>query len=246
MREIIKGFLISLGAHAMIIAGVAMPLLKVHRSIDVAPILENSGLTFTIAELPEYKPVKIEMSEPSKVVKSVPKPQVPTSVVTAPPPIATKTTIPLPVVTETPVVEELPVEELVEEMPVVNPIIIKEKIIEEPLPTPIIAERIVEATPKAEKSSARIEKPAMPAEPISVSYPRRARRAGIEGDVTLSVSVGIDGTVKAVSILSGTGLDELDRAAEKAIWRARFTPASIDGAPVEASVVQVISFRLKD
>lgn len=242
MREIIKGFLISLGAHAMIIAGVAMPLLKVHRSIDVAPLLENSGLTFTIAELPEYKPVKIEMSEPPKVVKSVPKPQVPTSVVTAPPPIATKTPIPLPVVTETPVVEELPVEELVEEMPV----IIKEKIIEEPLPTPIIAERIVEATPKAEKSSARIEKPAMPAEPISVSYPRRARRAGIEGDVTLSVSVGIDGTVKAVSILSGTGFDELDRAAEKAIWRARFTPASIDGAPVEASVVQVISFRLKD
>lgn len=241
MREIIKGFLISLGAHAMIIAGVAMPLLKVHRSIDVAPLLENSGLTFTIAELPENKPVKIEMSEPPKVVKSVPKPQVPTSVVTAPSPIA-KAVIPLPVVTETPVVEELPVEELVEEMPV----IIKEKIIEEPLPTPIIAERIVEATPKAEKSSARIEKPAMPAEPISVSYPRRARRAGIEGDVTLSVSVGIDGTVKAVSILSGTGLDELDRAAEKAIWRARFTPASIDGAPVEASVVQVISFRLKD
>lgn len=241
MREIIKGFLISLGAHAMIIAGVAMPLLKVHRSIDVASLLENSGLTFTIAELPEYKPVKIEMSEPPKVVKSVPKPQVPTSVVTAPSPIA-KAVIPLPVVTETPVVEELPVEELVEEMPV----IIKEKIIEEPLPTPIIAERIVEATPKAEKSSARIEKPAMPAEPISVSYPRRARRAGIEGDVTLSVSVGIDGTVKAVSILSGTGLDELDRAAEKAIWRARFTPASIDGAPVEASVVQVISFRLKD
>lgn len=241
MREIIKGFLISLGAHAMIIAGVAMPLLKVHRSIDVAPLLENSGLTFTIAELPEYKPVKIEMSEPPKVVKSVPKPQVPTSVVTAPSPIA-KAVIPLPVVTETPVVEELPVEELVEEMPV----IIKEKIIEEPLPTPIIAERIVEATPKAEKSSARIEKPAMPAEPISVSYPRRARRAGIEGDVTLSVSVGIDGTVKAVSILSGTGFDELDRAAEKAIWRARFTPASIDGAPVEASVVQVISFRLKD
>jgi protein TonB len=109
-----------------------------------------------------------------------------------------------------------------------------------------VAPEKIDIADKAENSGARIEKPAMPTQPISVNYPRRARRAGLEGDVTLSVLVGVDGAVKAVDVISGTGFDVLDNAAEKAIWNARFTPATIDGIAVEASVSQVVSFRLRD
>lgn len=246
--NIIRGFAISLVAHALIIAVVSMPLLRVHRSEVVAPVLENSGLTFTIAELPPPQPVKTEVSKP--VVKAAPKPQLQVKPVALPSPVE-KAPIPVPVVEELPVIEETTiaekqpvVEKPVRELPEVKPIIVEKKVVEKP--APVVVEEIVEVAPKAEKNSARIEKPAMPSEPISVNYPRRARRAGLEGDVTLSVLVGVDGVVKAVTILSGTGHEELDNAAEKAIFRARFIPASLDGVAVDASVVQVISFRLKE
>ena len=52
-----------------------------------------------------------------------------------------------------------------------------------------------------------------------MSYPREARRRGIEGTVVVRVTVGEAGRVGAVSVVSSGG-ELLDRAAVAAVRRA--------------------------
>lgn len=246
MHYSIKGFIISLAAHAVLLAGAVLVSFILHRSEDISPILENSGLTFTVAEMPispndVQNEVKEEAVTPIEATK----------------PIAGKlpveeTAIP-PIAPETKEIKDDIIEPVLKAQsaknvkPAAKPIAAADDAVAKKTDiTPSVAAEKIDIADKAEKSGARIEKPAMPTQPITVNYPRRARRAGLEGDVTLSVLVGVDGAVKAVDVISGTGFDVLDNAAEKAIWNARFTPATIDGIAVEASVSQVVSFRLRD
>jgi len=60
------------------------------------------------------------------------------------------------------------------------------------------------------------------------------------------IEVGIDGSVKDVSIARSSGSALLDKAAvdcAKAHWR--FRPALKDGKPVEASVKYAIKWRME-
>lgn len=78
-----------------------------------------------------------------------------------------------------------------------------------------------------------------------VPYPRVARREGVEGTVKLEVTVGKDGRVLRVKVLSGVGYG-LDQAAVRALQRARFKPAmGSNGKPMVYTIRYRYTFRLE-
>ena len=74
-------------------------------------------------------------------------------------------------------------------------------------------------------------------------YPRDARALRLEGDVELRVVVGTDGTVRSVKLVSGTPL--LAAAAMDAARHFRYSPALLNGQPIETIQTIHMSFRLK-
>jgi len=81
---------------------------------------------------------------------------------------------------------------------------------------------------------------------IRPSYPIGARRRGEEGTVILDVVVSVDGRATRVTLVSSSGFQELDRAAERAASQARFKPGTRDGQPRESSARLTLIFRLRD
>lgn len=78
---------------------------------------------------------------------------------------------------------------------------------------------------------------------IAPEYPDVARLAGIDGEVTLRILVGRDGTVRDISPLSGPPI--LVRAAIRAVEQWRYAPALIDGHPVDVVTTVTLAFRLR-
>jgi protein TonB len=77
---------------------------------------------------------------------------------------------------------------------------------------------------------------------VTPEYPDVARLAGIDGDVTLRVLGGRDGTVCGITPLSGPGV--LVRAAIRAVEQWRYAPALVDGHPVSIVTTVTLAFRL--
>jgi protein TonB len=73
-------------------------------------------------------------------------------------------------------------------------------------------------------------------------YPLRALRRGEQGIVNVRASIGPDGVPTSVSLVSGSGSRDLDRAALDAVKRWRFRPAVEDGRPTVGTVVVPIEF----
>ncbi len=69
-----------------------------------------------------------------------------------------------------------------------------------------------------------------------------AREAQVDGRVRVEVSVGADGSVKGVRLLSGLGYG-LDEASLEAVRHAVFAPATRCGKPVAATFVIALRFR---
>jgi D-alanyl-D-alanine endopeptidase (penicillin-binding protein 7) len=65
-------------------------------------------------------------------------------------------------------------------------------------------------------------------------YPHADLTAGHEGTVTVSFLVDTDGTVADSRLLGSSGFSGLDRAAQTALNKCRFSPAMQDGRPVRA------------
>lgn len=98
-------------------------------------------------------------------------------------------------------------------------------------------------------------RPVPPPEPVRVTaqmrsgdlqppYPLSEERAGIEGRVSIRVTIGADGRVKKAEKVSATN-DAFYRATERHALRAwRFRPATVDGRPVESRQVISVDFRL--
>jgi len=89
--------------------------------------------------------------------------------------------------------------------------------------------------------------PIKPARPISnpnPMYPPDAVRQGLEGRVTLSVTISFTGKVTRVTVAESCGHQSLDQAALGAVRRWRFSPATQDGKPVEWTARLPIRFRL--
>jgi len=78
-------------------------------------------------------------------------------------------------------------------------------------------------------------------------YPPVARRQGLEGVVTLRLTVGTDGRVSAAEIVTSAGSTELDQVARDWIlghWRYR--PALKDGNPTPAQLLASVTYSLKN
>jgi protein TonB len=79
----------------------------------------------------------------------------------------------------------------------------------------------------------------------SPDYPRASRVRGEQGRVTLLVQVGLDGRVTDLAVLGSSGHEALDRAAEAAVRRWQFEPATQQGRPVFSTTTVSIIFRLE-
>lgn len=75
-------------------------------------------------------------------------------------------------------------------------------------------------------------------------YPPRARRAGIEGAVTVEFTITPDGSIKDPEIVGADPPQVFDRAVLRAIRRWRFNPRRVDGRAVEWRARKQITFRL--
>ncbi|HEY2836102.1 MAG TPA: energy transducer TonB [Rhizomicrobium sp.] len=77
-------------------------------------------------------------------------------------------------------------------------------------------------------------------------YPVVERRLGIEGTVTLRLTVGTEGQVMAAEVVKSAGRDALDQVARAWIighWRYR--PALKDGNPAVMQVLANVTYSLK-
>jgi len=74
----------------------------------------------------------------------------------------------------------------------------------------------------------------------AIAYPATARRMGWEGKVVVAFHLLLDGSVRDVRVVQGSGHSALDRGAIDAVRNASPFPRS----PVEAEVITPIVYRL--
>jgi len=77
-------------------------------------------------------------------------------------------------------------------------------------------------------------------------YPIIARKKGLQGTLTLLVSVNHDGTVKRVSVKKSSGHKILDKVSKETIKKWIFIPAKNMGLAVESNLQVPITFVLTD
>jgi len=80
-------------------------------------------------------------------------------------------------------------------------------------------------------------------------YPKEARKHRVEGSVTLSARVTVDGTVDEIKTRNVEATDEhfsssLEEAAAAALRKWRYRPATIEGKPVPFYFEVTIDFKL--
>lgn len=79
------------------------------------------------------------------------------------------------------------------------------------------------------------------------TYPRRARRLGIEGDARVAFTVRPDGSLAAVTVVESAGSSALDRAAEDYVESLAPFPPFPEGMPKEDIRLRVtIEYHLRD
>jgi TonB family protein len=76
----------------------------------------------------------------------------------------------------------------------------------------------------------------------AASYTEEARRARIQGDVVLNVTVAETGEVAAVTVMKGLGKG-LDENAIEAVKKWKFKPGMKDGKPVRTQIAVQVSFH---
>ena len=78
---------------------------------------------------------------------------------------------------------------------------------------------------------------------VKVPYPDEARKAGIEGTVTMSITIDPEGRVLKAVVVKGLGYG-LDEAARNALLRFRFKPAIKNGEAVSTEMKYSYTFLL--
>jgi TonB family protein len=73
-------------------------------------------------------------------------------------------------------------------------------------------------------------------------YPPHARTEGIEGDVTLTVTINEDGTVESAEAIDGN--PALAAAAQEAVRQWRYQPTLLNGQPVKVKTKVTVPFQL--
>ena len=77
-------------------------------------------------------------------------------------------------------------------------------------------------------------------------YPPAMRAAGREGTVPLEATIGADGAVHSVRVLSASIHPDFAVAAADAVRQWQFAPTLLNRVPVEVSMKVNIEFRLTD
>lgn len=77
------------------------------------------------------------------------------------------------------------------------------------------------------------------------TYPERARRAGVEGRVTVRLHISASGEVLTAQIAASSGSDSLDAAALQAAQASRFTPARAGEGFIPSDATATYRFELK-
>jgi TonB family protein len=77
---------------------------------------------------------------------------------------------------------------------------------------------------------------------LTPKYPPEAKEARVQGTVTLAVTVGSDGRVKDVQLLSGPDL--LVQSAMEAVWQWVYRPTLLNGEPVEVLTQVDVNYTL--
>ncbi len=80
---------------------------------------------------------------------------------------------------------------------------------------------------------------------VPPAYPSRARQAGVEGRVLLTVMVRSDGKVDSVSLVRSSGSGLLDSAAMRAVRKWSFHPATLNGRAVQSELRVPVRFELR-
>jgi len=73
-------------------------------------------------------------------------------------------------------------------------------------------------------------------------YPIEAKKAGVSGTVVLSATIGTDGIVKDLQVVSGPQM--LQQAALDAVRSWRYRPYLLNGQPVEIHTTVNVIFTL--
>jgi protein TonB len=87
---------------------------------------------------------------------------------------------------------------------------------------------------QAEATSAVVSK-------VSPEYPEMARKLRLSGSVELEATVGENGSVSSIKIVSGNPV--LTRAASAALLKWKFKPFTENGTPVKAIVPLSFDFK---
>ncbi|HVR62313.1 MAG TPA: energy transducer TonB [Polyangia bacterium] len=121
----------------------------------------------------------------------------------------------------------------------------------EPRPAPAVAGPVATASPNAVASripvaGVNIVKPRVKGEPRKPRYPEVLKAQGIECDVDVLVSVGADGKVTKVKIITAAPNEEFNQAARAAAEGDEWEPATRDGVPFSYTINRTYRFRLED
>lgn len=96
-------------------------------------------------------------------------------------------------------------------------------------------------------ASSKIVEPRIRGRARKPSYPRKAKRRGIEADIVLALDIDDRGRVArahVVSVNAGRYEDDFVKAARRAAMRTRFHPKTVNGRPVSTSgYAQKYAFR---
>lgn len=77
------------------------------------------------------------------------------------------------------------------------------------------------------------------------AYPEVALHARAEGSVELLASIGADGQVGEVQVVSSSGTTSLDRAAVSMVKAQRYAPAQLDAQPIAVHARIPVTFALQ-
>jgi TonB family protein len=77
-------------------------------------------------------------------------------------------------------------------------------------------------------------------------YPAFSKRAGMQGDVSLRLTVGEDGVVEDAEVIKSSSYRRLDAAGVEIGKRYRFKPFLVNGFPIRVSTTLLIRFNLKN
>jgi protein TonB len=83
-----------------------------------------------------------------------------------------------------------------------------------------------------------------PRSELKPPYPPSEQRMGTEGSVTVRVLIGADGRVKAAEKVRATNDAFYQATLRHAMRNWRFKPATVDGRPIESSMVMTLHFKL--